>query len=288
MTYGELYREGDRRLEKAGVLDHAVDARYLIGFVFDMDLTCYLMKKDDLIADSTAADRYRQLIAKRAEGVPLQYLTGSASFMGLDFHVNESVLVPRQDTETLVEKALEYLGQMDRPAVLDLCTGSGCIIISLAVLADLGLGVGADISEDALETARWNASDLAPGVRMIKSDMFESVEGTFDMIVSNPPYIASELIDGLMREVRDHEPRGALDGGADGLYFYRILAARAGDFLNPGGRLLMEIGYDQADAVRELLADQGWLDLEVIKDLAGNDRVVSCRRKTDQRSMRYV
>ena len=193
--------------------------------------------------------------------------------MGLPFFVNESVLIPRQDTEVLVETALAMMKPECR--LLDMCTGSGCILLSLAKLGTVAEGVGVDISEGALKVAERNRENLGlPQVRLVHSNLFESVEGVFDMIVSNPPYIPTEDIEDLMREVRDHEPHLALDGSKDGLLFYRKLAEESGRYLVPGGSLLFEIGYDQGGAVSQLLDQAGFKDIHVKKDLAGLDRVV--------------
>ena len=203
----------------------------------------------------------------------MQYLTGSTEFMGLPFFVNESVLIPRQDTEVLVETALAMMKPECR--LLDMCTGSGCILLSLAKLGTVAEGIGVDISEGALKVAERNRENLGlPQVRLVHSNLFESVEGVFDMIVSNPPYIPTEDIEDLMREVRDHEPHLALDGSKDGLLFYRKLAEESGRYLVPGGSLLFEIGYDQGGAVSQLLDQAGFKDIHVKKDLAGLDRVV--------------
>ena len=216
---------------------------------------------------------YQALIRRRSEGYPVQYLTGSTEFMGLPFLVNESVLIPRQDTEVLVETALAMMKPECR--LLDMCTGSGCILLSLAKLGTVAEGVGVDISEGALKVAERNRENLGlPQVRLVHSNLFESVEGVFDMIVSNPPYIPTEDIEDLMREVRDHEPHLALDGSKDGLLFYRKLAEESGRYLVPGGSLLFEIGYDQGEAVSQLLDQAGFKDIHVKKDLAGLDRVV--------------
>ena len=182
-------------------------------------------------------------------------------------------MIPRQDTEVLVETALAMMKPECR--LLDMCTGSGCILLSLAKLGTVAEGIGVDISEGALKVAERNRENLGlPQVRLVHSNLFESVEGVFDMIVSNPPYIPTEDIEDLMREVRDHEPHLALDGSKDGLLFYRKLAEESGRYLVPGGSLLFEIGYDQGGAVSQLLDQAGFKDIHVKKDLAGLDRVV--------------
>ncbi len=192
--------------------------------------------------------------------------------MGLSFRVNESVLIPRQDTERLVEEVLKVCKDKD---ILELCTGSGCIIVSLAKLGDIKKAVAVDISSDAIKVAEENANANEALITYIQSDMFSNVSGTYDVIVSNPPYIESEVVEGLMPEVKDHEPRIALDGDADGLKFYRILAKESGRFLNKNGKIYLQIGYNQAASVSELLSQNGFAQINVVKDYAGLDRVVS-------------
>ena len=212
---------------------------------------------------------------KRATHIPLQHLTGIQEFMDFPFRVNEHVLIPRQDTEILVEDALKYFHPGMR--VLDLCTGSGCIAVSLAKLCR-GIFVDAsDISREALDVAGENRKQLLADVNLIQSDLFEQIHGKYHMILSNPPYIRSEVIGTLQEEVRVHEPYQALDGKEDGLYFYREIIGRCRDYLLPEGRILFEIGCDQGEQVSGLLKEQGFLDVEVKQDLAGLDRVVSGR-----------
>jgi release factor glutamine methyltransferase len=192
--------------------------------------------------------------------------------MGLSFLVDERVLCPRQDTEVLVEEVLRHL--MDGSRILDICTGSGCILLSLLHFSNDCEGVGVDLSEDALEVAKANAERLGIDATFLHSDLCEKVEGQFDMVVSNPPYIASDVIPGLMPEVRDHEPRMALDGGVSGLDFYERIIPQAREHLRPGGMLFFEIGADQGEAVKALMEAQKFAEVEVIKDYAGLDRVV--------------
>lgn len=187
--------------------------------------------------------------------------------------MNEHVLIPRQDTEILVEEALRGLPKDAR--ILDLCTGSGCILISLLVTREDCTGIGADLSEKALQVAEKNGAQAGGRASFVKSNLFENIEGTFDVIASNPPYIRTDVIETLMPEVRDHEPRMALDGSADGLVFYRKITEQAGSYLKEGGKLCFEIGYDQGDEVRELMETHGFADVQVLKDLAGLDRVVA-------------
>ncbi len=218
-------------------------------------------------------EQYEALVRKRGEHIPLQQLTGEAWFYGIPFFVNEHVLIPRQDTEILVEEALRGLPKDAR--ILDLCTGSGCILISLLVTREDCTGIGADLSEKALQVAEKNGAQAGGRASFVKSNLFENIEGTFDVIASNPPYIRTDVIETLMPEVRDHEPRMALDGSADGLVFYRKITEQAGSYLKEGGKLCFEIGYDQGDEVRELMETHGFADVQVLKDLAGLDRVVT-------------
>lgn len=221
-------------------------------------------------------ERYREVLRLRGQRIPLQHITGEQEFMGLVFFVNEHVLIPRQDTEVLVEEALRHI--KDGQKVLDMCTGSGCIIISLAMFRNI-TAQAADISKEALKVACVNAKRHEREIRFLESDLFANVEESYDCIVSNPPYIASAEVQYLMPEVRDHEPLSALDGTEDGLYFYREIIKDAKEHLNEEGWLLFEIGWDQGVAVSELMAEAGYKNVEVKKDLAGLDRVVIGQRQ---------
>ncbi|NLL79228.1 MAG: peptide chain release factor N(5)-glutamine methyltransferase [Clostridiales bacterium] len=274
MTYAEVYESGVKELERAEIEEARLDARLLLEYV------CHTTRQDLLahgerVVTEEEGRQYDGLIVKRALHIPLQYLTGVQEFMGLEFQVNENVLVPRQDTEVLVEEAVRFLH--DGMRILDMCTGSGCILLSLLHYSNDCEGVGADISESALAVAKQNAERIgvSEAVRFVRSDLFSDVEGKFDMIISNPPYIRTDVIPTLMEEVREHEPMEALDGGDDGLFFYRRIIEEAPAYLNGGGQLFFEIGYDQADAVMILLASAGFKDIALVQDFAGNDRVVS-------------
>ena len=283
MTYGEIYRTGCEILEKAGVPEATLDARLLLEYVCGTDRS-YLTAHADSQVEPEKRESFFELLERRGGRIPLQQLTGVQYFMGLEFLVNEHVLIPRQDTEILVEEALKHLH--DGMRVLDMCTGSGCILISLLRYTNGCRGLGVDISREALKVAEKNAGHLlkinsdpelwaeSASVCFEESDLFEKVEGTFDVIVSNPPYIPSEVIDTLMPEVRDHEPRLALDGSADGLLFYRRITEDCKTHLAGGGMLFFEIGYDQGEAVSRLMEQAGFLEVQVIKDYAGLDRVV--------------
>lgn len=272
MQYAKLYQIGKEQLQKAGITDAELDARLLLEFICHTDRNALYAHGDQEIEDEKMHD-FLQLIEKRAVHIPLQHLTGEQNFMGLDFLVNEHVLIPRQDTEILVEEIMRDLH--DGIRILDMCTGSGCILLSLLHYSNDCSGVGVDVSEDALAVARQNADRLAEKQAVfIQSDLFEKVEGSFDLIVSNPPYIRSQEIAGLMPEVREHEPHLALDGKDDGLHFYREIIKGAMPHLKRGGQLFFEIGYDQGEAVQVLLAANGYTEIAVVKDYAGLDRVV--------------
>lgn len=272
MQYAKLYQIGKEQLQKAGITDAELDARLLLEFICHTDRNALYAHGDQEIEDEKMQD-FLQLIEKRTVHIPLQHLTGEQNFMGLDFLVNEHVLIPRQDTEILVEEIMRDLH--DGIRILDMCTGSGCILLSLLHYSNDCSGVGVDVSEDALVVARQNADRLAEKQAVfIQSDLFEKVEGSFDLIVSNPPYIRSQEIAGLMPEVREHEPHLALDGKDDGLHFYREIIKGAMPHLKRGGQLFFEIGYDQGEAVQALLAANGYTEIAVVKDYAGLDRVV--------------
>ena len=276
MTYRECYEQGCRTLQAAGIEEAALDARLLLEAVCGTDRNDLLMHGEQPVAPE-AEEKYLNWIRQRAEHIPLQQLTGEQGFMGLTFSVNEHVLIPRQDTEILVEEVLKELH--DGMRVLDMCTGSGCILLSLLHYSNDCEGLGVDLSAEALEVAGRNVlkvltPEKAEHAHFLQSDLFEKVEGKFEIIVSNPPYIASAEVEKLMPEVRDHEPRMALDGTEDGLYFYRRIIEEAGKHLVSSGMLFFEIGYDQGQAVSELMRTEGYCEVQVVQDYAGLDRVV--------------
>ena len=348
--WADVLNYGKKILKNAGIVEADLDAWYLFGQIFGISRAQYFLCARENLAGSTAQkiaaqeqtgnslesknaldcvelwlkeklSAYENILEKRASRIPLQQILGQQEFMGLTFFVNEHVLIPRQDTETLVELVLNE--QKDKNvSILDMCTGSGCIAVSLKKLGGYACVEGADISEEALKVAKRNSEEILEnsdvnndavssrteqiqnctnltnnqnkqdnseermvsevrtvpqtGVIFRRSDMFSAFPETerFNVIVSNPPYIPSAVIEELEPEVRDHEPRGALDGTADGLYFYRILAEECAKHLTPGGHVYFEIGYDQGMAVKELLDNHGFKDTRVIQDLAGKDRVV--------------
>lgn len=271
MTYREAVEFGTKCLTDAGVPDAALDAWYLLQMVCKIERSYYYVHGEEDITQD-AQKEYEIAVQKRAEHIPLQYIIGEQEFMGLRFKVNSNVLIPRQDTETLVEQVLKIV----KPGmkVLDLCTGSGCVLISVLKNAPELTGMGSDISKTALLVAKENAKLHEVDAEWVRSDLFDNITETFDVIMANPPYIPTGEILSLMPEVRDFEPENALDGGADGLDFYRKIAGQVKDYLNPGEYVYMEIGYDQGEAVSELMRNAGFTEVEVIKDLARNDRVV--------------
>lgn len=278
MKYREMYNQGVEKLSSEKITDAKIDARLLLEYTCKTDRNA-LFLKGDMDVSKEQEQIYFELIEKRGNHIPLQHLTGEQDFMGLTFEVNECVLIPRQDTECLVEIVLKHLH--DGMKILDMCTGSGCILISLLHYSNNCMGVGVDLSEEALKVATSNAERLgnngiadAMDISFVHSDLFKKVDGEFDIIVSNPPYIKTEVIDTLMPEVRDFEPMMALDGTEDGLHFYRRIISDAKKHLCRGGQLFFEIGYDQGEEVSDLMRENGYVDVEVAKDLAGLDRVV--------------
>ena len=288
-TLTGLLKKGQNILAQAGIQEAGLDAWLLLEYTTGKSRAYYFAHGEEGVTAETAK-QYLELIGRRAEHIPLQHLTHQAFFMGYEFYVNEDVLVPRQDTETLMEAALELLKGNKAPRILDMCTGSGCIITSLMLEVPEASGTGVDLSEKALEVAIRNARELgtADRTKFVKSDLFsaeyfskkdnaEKVTG-YDMLISNPPYIPSGEIEGLMEEVRLHDPRMALDGMEDGLYLYREITRQAMDHIRPGGWLLYEIGCEQGKDVKELLEKEGFIKTEIRQDLCGLDRVVLGQR----------
>lgn len=311
MTLEELYKQGTETLKEAGIENPSVDAFYLLEYAAGIDKKKYLLFKDQKVSELNIK-QYTELIERRTTRIPYQYITGRADFAGLTFEVNEHVLIPRLDTEILFEQALRKLKH--RAYVLDLCTGSGALGIALKrYRPDIHM-VMSDISVEALDVANANIRhnhmnvaektgqsndpddliygyDLFYNIRLVQSDLFDNMAadesevsedrtltGRFDVIVSNPPYVTEGEYEELMPEVKDHEPKLALTAGADGLEMYRRIAADAPGFLTDEGVLLLEIGCDQAEAVSELLKDNGFKNITVVKDLAELDRVIICNK----------
>ena len=279
LTLKQLYKVGTVKLAEEGIEEFSLDAWYLLEYVTGVSKAMYFAEPERAVSEENA-DRYIDCIRRRAAHIPLQHITGEQEFMGYPFCVNEHVLIPRQDTEILVEEAIQVM--RPKMKVLDMCTGSGCIVLSILkmcrekyYMTDLQ-GIGADVSEEALKVARENGRRLGVPVTWIQSDLFAKTpeEEKYDVIVSNPPYIETAVIDTLQEEVRLHDPYIALDGKEDGLYFYRRIISEAGKYLKTQGKLMFEIGCDQAEAVEELMKNAGYEQITVKKDLAGLDRVV--------------
>ena len=275
MNYKDCLENGTENLKRAGITEAKLDARLLLEYVCETDHSTLYAHPDREVTEAEE-QKYNELLLRREKREPVAYILGKWEFMGLSFNVSKDVLIPEQDTEVLVEEALRYCE--DKMRILDLCTGSGCIALSLLNYPNDTKAVCTDISEAALSVAKENADKLglSDRVTFIETDLFpDKTIGKFDVIVSNPPYIATEVIKTLAPEVKDYEPNLALDGSKDGLEFYRRIVNGAGEYLFSSGYLIMEIGYDQAEAVKALLTENGkYHDIEVIKDYAGNDRVV--------------
>ena len=282
ITYRTLLSEGKEVLQKAKIMDFEIDAWLLMEFVFQIDRARFFLEQNETVEEEKA-ETYRRLLAERAKHIPVQQITHEAWFFGLPFYVNENVLIPRQDTEVLIEEVLSAVKKysIQTPKILDMCTGSGCILLSLLANIEGAEGLGADLSEKALEVAQKNGSLLNLKAEWCLSNLFSHINGKYDIIVSNPPYIESAVIETLMEEVREHEPRMALDGKEDGLYFYREITKQAGVYLNAGGILAFEIGYNQGEAVSQMLKEEQYEEIKVVKDLAGLDRVVIGRKKQE-------
>lgn len=278
-TVAEAVREGTRKLLDSGIENAEYDSFMMLAQLNGMDRTDYYARGNRLVPVSVYED-FMASVARRAKHVPLQHILGKTWFYGYEFEVNESVLIPRPDTEVLVETALKRIA--DGMCVLDLCTGSGCIILTIAKQRQLKAAVGTDISQEALAVAARNRNHLgAHAVRLCQSDLFEQLgdwRGQFDVIVSNPPYIRTDEIETLSEEVRGYDPHLALDGFADGLHFYREITRQSVSYLKPGGWLIYEIGSEQGIAVLELLRLYGFGEVSVVSDLAGLDRVVLGRK----------
>ena len=287
-TNRELLKEGSMQLRAAGITEADTDAWLLFSSCMGLNRTEYLMRSDAVVPDDKA-EEYLGKLKRRAGREPVQYIEETAPFMGFDFYVNENVLIPRMDTEILVSEAIKrariMFSQRQHDVnfrILDMCTGSGCIAQSTyLLLKNEGCTVevdAVDISEKALEVAGINASRLGAQVKLIRGNLFENVDNKYSMILSNPPYIRTDVIADLEPEVREHEPMLALDGTADGLYFYREITDKAWEYLENNGILMYEIGYDQALEVSDMLRQRGYTDIAVIKDFAGLDRVVAAKR----------
>ena len=269
-----LLADGAKMLAQAGIDEAELDARYILEYITGLNSAQYFINSEDIIEKDKAEEFFR-LIERRSKRIPLSYVIGTRDFFGLTFKVNENVLIPEQETELLVEEVIKH---SEGKSVLDMCTGSGCIAISIALFGKPSRVSASDISPKALEVARENAKSLKAGeISFIQGDMFENVTEKFDIIVSNPPYIETKVIDELMPEVRDYLPRLALDGDEDGLKFYRIISKEAVKKLNKNGRIFYEIGYNQSRAVASILLENGFTDVKIMKDYSGLDRIVMAK-----------
>lgn len=273
----ESLRTAKESLERSSIEDAAKEAETIIAHCLKTDRAT-LYRDNPQIPGGPAAE-IDSLVKRRATREPLQYILGYMEFLALKIKVGQGVLIPRPETELLAEEAIKIISnfkfQILNFKILDLCTGSGCLALSLAKeLPDIEV-YGTDISESAIKYANKNAAlNMIKNVTFLEGSLFEPVKGlTFDLIVSNPPYIRSNDIQDLQPEIKDWEPQDALDGGADGLDYYRLIIHAAKNYLNEGGYLMLELGINQADAVKRMAEDAGLKDITLIKDYAGIDRI---------------
>lgn len=270
MKLKDAYKNAQDYLKKQHIDSYLSDVRFLLTDYLNCDMSYITLNPDKEID----YNEFEKMLLKRAEGMPCAYITGKTEFMRLNISVNENVLVPRQDTEVLVEKVIDYINTQNK-TVLDICTGSGCIAISVKKFCKNAVVSALDISTDALKVAKINATENNADINFFECDILKTENlDKYDVLVSNPPYIETEVVKGLDKTVKDFEPTLALDGGEDGLVFYRKITDIAKTSLNKGGKLFFEIGYNQGESVRDILFRNGFSDIEVIKDYAGNDRVV--------------
>ena len=274
MTYSRLLTKAAQEFAILGFETPKLDARLLLQEASDFSHAQFISSGDDICPEETDA-RYREFVERRKLGEPVHRILGYREFFGREFELSAETLVPRPDTEILIETVLENLDQ-SKASILDIGTGSGVIAVTLAAELEGVSIVASDISENALATAKENAFKHGVEDRMsfVTSDVFASVDGEFDLIVSNPPYIPTQDLDGLSREVREFDPHTALDGGADGLEFYRHIFASAREYLVPSGMLIVEVGIDQALAVIEMAMENEFALKELRKDLSGVERVL--------------
>lgn len=279
-TLWESMKWAEGLLESEKRPDAALDAKWLLRYVLNYNETQLLLNRQSILK-AEDAKRYEALVTQRAQGIPLQHLTHEQEFMGLSFYVNEHVLIPRQDTETLIEALVTMSKEKKLTSGIDIGTGSGCIGISLAHYIPTLQMTLIDVSKEALKVATKNVEtyDLVNRITLLESDLLTAYQGgQVDLIVSNPPYIALKDMEELMIEVKEYEPHLALTDYGDGLYFYREISKRAKDYLNPDGIIAYEIGYDQGEAVMQILRDEGYTQIALYQDLAGKDRVVIGRK----------
>lgn len=272
MKVRELLKNGTVKLTEYKIEDAILKVRMLLLYELQIQNE-YLAVHLDEEASSEMAQNFEKHLEELIAGKPIQYITNSQEFFGLNFYIDENVLIPQPDTEILVEEIIEICKyREDVPKILDICTGSGAIAVALAKQIKVEM-VASDISSKALEIAEKNAKSHGVNIELTQSDMFEKINQKFDMIVSNPPYIETKTIESLSPEVKN-EPQIALDGGEDGLKFYRVLAQKAKDYLKENGVLAVEIGYNQRESVLEIFRNAGFCDSYAKQDLAGKDRIV--------------
>lgn len=274
MTVREIIENAEHKMAEAGIEESYYDSRALWEYATGQDRIAMLLNMNEQVDDGIYS-RYMNFVHRRCDRTPLQYITGTQNFMGLDFLTAPGVLIPRYDTETVVSSAIDIIKKKKYTSVLDMCCGSGCIGLTIGHECNLNRLVLGDISGQAVSLTEKNADRLDIVCNIVETDMFSGIDGRFDLIISNPPYIRSDVIPTLMPEVRDHEPKLALDGSADGLVFYRRISADAADYLNAGGYLVYEIGNDQGDEVSAIMRGNGFSDVTVLKDLNNNDRAVT-------------
>ncbi len=272
----DFVKENTDKLDAAGISDASVDIWLLLEYFTDIKKSEYFANQNMQIG-KVHAKQVEEAVKKRINHIPLQQIIGQTQFMGLTFKVNENVLIPRFDTEILVDEVVKYVGD-DFFKVLDMCTGSGCIAITISYMCDNLAVTASDISKDALDVAKENNTLNQTDVTFVESDLFEKIEGKFDVIVSNPPYIRTKDIESLDEEVKMHDPHLALDGGESGLDFYQTIITQAKDYLNENGMIFFEIGFDQAEEVSNILKENGYKNIVVKKDLAMNDRVIYAKK----------
>lgn len=289
MTWRQVMQHGLEQLKTAGIVDAESDIHIFAMHVLQCNYSSLILHMEDAVEEE-ARRLFESYVMQRLTHKPCQYITGIQNFMGFDFETDAQVLIPRPETELLVEQACRIANQWSREAnglqkrrrILDLCCGSGCIGISVSKLLTCEKEVVlADISDAAIALSNRNKERLGADGTIIKTDLFEQLSGRFDMILSNPPYIRTAEIATLMEEVRDFEPHLALDGKADGLYFYKKIVKEARDYLYEDGYLLFEIGQDQLEAVRGLLVENGYTDIIAIKDYAGWNRIVGGKLRSN-------
>lgn len=268
----DIIAQAIRQLDAAGIIESYTDSWLLAEDI--LHITKHdLLLRPELSVNEDLSKKYFEAVRMRTKHIPLQHITGHQQFMDYDFLVNKDVLIPRPETELLVEKIVSYIGSLP-VKVLDMCTGSGCIAISVDKMCENAMVDAADISDKALKVAKKNNIRNKSHVTFIKSNLFDNIKEKYDIIISNPPYISTGDIETLMEEVKDYEPRLALDGSDDGLKFYREICEQLDNYLNENGKIFFEIGYNQGEEVSDLLRNKHFNHIQVLKDLSGNDRMV--------------